>query len=802
VSAPGLRSRIRRTRLGVKLAWLGAALTALVVAAIFFALSATVRSVTRRMYAEELGRNRRTLVALQRRNLEQLLLGASVVTQTPQLRAALSTFRLESPRSPALRDQRVRTVEDALREASATINKEILIVTDDRGRVVATTRADSATAGLAGADLSGMPAVRLALNPSAAADSGELAVLRRPGSDLQVAVYPIVIDGFTLGALLVGDRLNAAWVAATRAAFGGEVAVTVGTGVITSSLPGLTSGDVGALLASSHTAADSSGTAILGGQELVVAPMSLGHTQDGAAVDLWLMQPLSPAVRDLTNPLAAYFLGFGALAVLLAGLGTVLLTRSVLRPFDRFVSYMRQGAATQHLESSPFDASETSAEVRTLNESFTQLMESLATERRELEQRSTQLAAANADLREEVRERVRAERALRESEAQLRQSQKLEAIGTLAGGIAHDFNNIVTVISGYTQLALMRADKGSAAAEDLRQVVEAAEKAAKLTHQLLAFSRKQVLQPTVLDLADVVTGMAPMMRRIIGEHIALTITSDRDLARVNADRGQLEQVLLNLVVNARDAMPGGGTLTIHTGNVQDEAASEPAGRRSARALVLTVRDSGSGMDAGVRDRIFEPFFTTKEPGKGTGLGLSTVYGIVKQSGGTIAVDSAAGVGSTFTITLPIADDFIAAIDGAVEDDGAYTGSETVLLVEDDDDVRTLARRTLEERGYRVIAASNANEALEVATDAKIDVLLTDIVMPGVSGTQLVKRYRATRPGAVVVYMSGYADEALAAFEIDRDRSATFLRKPFSPLTLARTLREALSRSSDAVLSAR
>src|SRR5439155_21435925 len=244
-----------------------------------------------------------------------------------------------------------------------------------------------------------------------------------------------------------------------------------------------------------------------------------------------------------------------------------------------------------------------------LNESFTQLMDSLADERRRLELRSTELAAANADLREEVRQRERVEQALRESEAQLRQSQKLEAIGTLAGGIAHDFNNIVTVISGYTQLALMRAEKGSVAADDLRQVVEAAEKAAKLTHQLLAFSRKQVLQPTVLDLADVVQGMAPMMRRIIGEHIALAITSDRDLARVNADRGQLEQVLLNLVVNARDAMPRGGTLAIHTGNIQDDSASEAAGRRSARAVVLSVRDTGSGMEPGVRDRIFEPFFT-------------------------------------------------------------------------------------------------------------------------------------------------------------------------------------------------
>src|SRR6185503_7899460 len=233
--------------------------------------------------------------------------------------------------------------------------------------------------------------------------------------------------------------------------------------------------------------------------------------------------------------------------------------------------------------------------------------------------------------------------------AQLRQSQKLEAIGTLASGIAHDFNNLITVISGYTQLALMRADKESAAADDLRQVIDASDRAANLTHQLLAFSRKQVLQPTVLDLGEVVKGISPMLSRIIGEHIELRIETADSLARVRADRGQLEQVLLNLAVNARDAMPSGGVLTIATSNVRD-AELPPASRVS-----LVVRDTGTGMPDEVRERIFEPFFTTKEPGKGTGLGLSMVYGIIKQSGGTVAVESAIGRGTSFFITLPAAE---------------------------------------------------------------------------------------------------------------------------------------------------
>src|SRR5262245_39341649 len=222
------------------------------------------------------------------------------------------------------------------------------------------------------------------------------------------------------------------------------------------------------------------------------------------------------------------------------------------------------------------------------------------------------MASANVVLTDEINERVRVEHALHESEAQLRQSQKLEAIGTLAGGIAHDFNNLITVISGYTELVLMRADKESAAANDLRQVIEASDRAANLTHQLLAFSRKQVLQPTVLDLADVVNGISPMLRRIIGEHIVLEIETTALLARVRADRGQLEQVLLNLAVNARDAMAAGGTLTIATSNVRDAGRSAPSG------VSLVVRDTGTGMSDEVRDRIFEPFFTTKEVGKGTG----------------------------------------------------------------------------------------------------------------------------------------------------------------------------------------
>ena len=424
--------------------------------------------------------------------------------------------------------------------------------------------------------------------------------------------------------------------------------------------------------------------------------LPLGETQTGEPVRLWMLQPLSQRVAALVDPLRHDFIIYGAFAVLIAALGAALVARTVLGPFTRFVHYMRSGAATEQRQV-PFDSENEAAEVRTLNTSFNQLMDSLAVKRRAIEERTAELAAANVVLTDEISERIRIEQELRESQAQLRQSQKLEAIGTLAGGIAHDFNNLITVISGYTQLALMRADKTSPEAEDLRQVIDASDRAANLTHQLLAFSRKQVLQPTVLDLGDVVGGVGPMLRRIIGEHIELHIETGPPLARVRADRGQLEQVLLNLAVNARDAMSAGGTLTIATVNVgRVNGASDNA----APSIALVVHDTGTGMSDEVKERIFEPFFTTKEVGKGTGLGLSMVYGIVNQSGGTIDVDSIVGRGTTFTITLP-------AVESVSGDRRRRRGRERTA--------RTVPRRFSSSRTRRTFARWRAARSRSAAT---------------------------------------------------------------------------------------
>jgi signal transduction histidine kinase/ActR/RegA family two-component response regulator len=784
----GLAVRMRRTSLTVRLTALGALVTAAVVFVAFLALSVEARASARRLFADELSRHQRTLLQLQRQNLTQLISSAAIITQSPTLRSALETYRLENNLGGAPRADLVRTVERELSNLVARVDRDLLLVTDDHGRVFAA----AARRGLIpprGEDLSGMAALRRAVDPTARAENGELAVYRQGTVAYQIAVYPLVLDGYTIGTLLLGDRLDDGMVASARRAFDGEIIVTAGRAILASTLIRSDSGIV-TQLASVEQTRDSATTILYDGQELVAARLDLGQTQTGAAVSMWLMQPVGRAVTALMRPLARDFVIYGALAVLIAAVGSGLAAQSVLRSFRRFVEYMRSGATAERLEKR-FDARDVPAEVRVLNRSFDYLMNSIEAKRSELEQRTTALTAANAVLMDEVQERKRMEHALHESEEQLRQSQKLEAVGTLAGGLAHDFNNLLTAMSGFTQLALMRADPKSSTASDLRNVVEAGDRAAHLIKQLLAFSRKQVLQPTVLDVAEVASGIVPLLGHLVGENITLTVEMDDTLARVIADRGQLEQVIINLAINARDAMPDGGTLKICAANAVENGRSAQA-RGGDRRIVLCVSDTGTGIPNAVRDRIFEPFFTTKEPGKGTGLGLSTVYGIVKQSGGTIDLETAVGVGTTFRITLPAASDVM--IPGVVEPivEDLPGGTETILLVEDDHDVRALTRRTLEERGYTVLPAHGAHDALHLAASARVDLLLTDIVMPQITGPRLVERFVAMYPTPVVIFMSGHADEALTSAGMKM--GSAFLRKPFTPATLARTVREALDAS--------
>jgi two-component system, cell cycle sensor histidine kinase and response regulator CckA len=391
----------------------------------------------------------------------------------------------------------------------------------------------------------------------------------------------------------------------------------------------------------------------------------------------------------------------------------------------------------------------------------------------------------------------RAEEEMRVLEEQFRQSQKMEAVGRLGGGIAHDFNNLLTVIKGYSQLSLLDLKESDPLWGNIQEIQKATQRATDLTRQLLAFSRRQILDLKVLDLNILLRDLDKMLRRIIGEDIELVTLLSGDLGRVKIDPGQIEQVIFNLAVNARDAMPSGGKLLIETTNVEldKEYANAHIGVVPGRYVKLSVSDTGIGMSQEVREKVFEPFFTTKDKGKGTGLGLSTVYGIVKQSGGNIWVYSEPGHGTTFKIYLPRVEEQLDTFHALDETDYSPRGSETVLLVEDEQEVRLLAHRLLSQQGYRVLEATNGVEALHVAQEhggEKIHLLLTDVVMPQMGGKELADQLKILRPDIKVLYTSGYTDNAVVHQGV-LNPGTHFLQKPFSLKTLSHKVREVLDR---------
>ena len=370
------------------------------------------------------------------------------------------------------------------------------------------------------------------------------------------------------------------------------------------------------------------------------------------------------------------------------------------------------------------------------------------------------------------------------------QSQKLEVIGRLAGSVAHDFNNLLTIVSGFTELLAQSMDSDETSQLYLDEITKAANQAASLTQQLLAFGRRQLLQPRVIDVNEIVAGMETMLHRLIGENVELRFQLDATPSSIRADAVQIQQALMNLVINARDAMPIGGTISISTGNVWESTVAGVEGT-TGQLVTLVVADTGQGMDQQTLARIFEPFFTTKEVGKGSGLGLATVDGIVAQSGGRIRVASAPGKGTTFTILLPSTSDLPLG-SPAAEPTASPTGSETVLLVEDEPALRRLSRRVLAQFGYTVLEAPNGEEALRLAEayHGPINLVLTDVVMPRLSGRDLAERVLASHPEAKILFMSGYTDDAVVQHGV-RTQEVALLRKPFTPYALAARIREVL-----------
>jgi signal transduction histidine kinase/ActR/RegA family two-component response regulator len=466
--------------------------------------------------------------------------------------------------------------------------------------------------------------------------------------------------------------------------------------------------------------------------------------------------------------------GVFVFAVLLALMLGPLLARSIVHPVRRVDEALERIAGGQFVSvSDVVNGDELGSLVSNVNRMSQRLADLYAKERQTAQALQEQLVA------------------LSRTQAQLRQAQKMEAIGRLAGGVAHDFNNLLTVIGGRAAGILNGLPLDDRKRLDAELIMKTTDRAAALTRQLVAFSRKQILQPRVLDLNELVAGIVPMLQRLIGEHIALVTRPSRDLGLVRADPTQIEQVILNLVVNARDAMPEGGTLSIETANAKpgERAGSDET---IGRGVKLVVRDSGVGMCQEIQAHLFEPFFTTKEPGKGTGLGLATVYGIVNQSGGYVTIESELGHGTTVTIWLPDTDDATGA--EAMNETGVVPsrGHETILLVEDEADVRKVARAVLEGYGYTVLEAKDGEDALrvEAQTLRPPDLVLTDVVMPRLGGRELVTQLTARRPSVKVLYMSGYAPDALAARH-ELEPGAHLLQKPFTPNQLAWSVRRVI-----------
>lgn len=679
----------------------------------------------------DLVRGRSGVVAAEEERLSHLRLTAGLVASFPELKALLATD--------------VRTIRDFLIDYQRQNRRaELLFVLDTAGKVVA--RTDLATP-------EPIPAAKDRWVEPLLAGRNATGVLEIETGLYHAAAMPAEAGGTLFGFVIAGARINDAFAAALAASSQSEVLIATDHLIGSSFKADTRRSPIQLEWKESVRFTDAPSFVTLAGHTYAALAAQLGR--DGGPRPMALLlksrdQALAPYRRIRTGLLFLVFL-----VAVAAVFGSAFLARSVTAPIAKLVDGTKQVAAG--------------------NLDF------------QLDiQRSDELGELAGSFNRMILERKRLEE-------QFRQAQKMEAVGRLAGGVAHDFNNLLTAIGGFGQLVYDALDPKDALRDDVRQIIKAGERATSLTRQLLAFSRRQLLVPKVLSLNDVVLDMQKMLERLVGADVEMVTELHPKLGRVKADPGQLEQVLMNLVVNARDAMPNGGRITIATSNVNlDHNDHLESGIPSGRYTLLTVRDAGTGMTEEVRSHLFEPFFTTKETGKGTGLGLATVYGITQQSNGHILVESRLGHGSTFKIHLPQTDeeDAPSEMHKTVFDDLA--GTETILVAEDEDALRGLAVQVLRGRGYTVLETSDGVEALAVceALGNKIDVILTDVVMPKMSGTELAERVASLYPDIKVLYMSGYQGAALFRHgKINMD--TVYLQKPFTPAVLAEKVRRIL-----------
>jgi signal transduction histidine kinase/ActR/RegA family two-component response regulator len=671
---------------------------------------------------------------------QQLLASARMVSEVPQIRAVVTTSGLDHA-----------TLLDSARGAQQLIQSDLLMLVDERGRLLASTTEPQ----LYGQDLAGDAALASALRGEPFLGMRRTAT----GRLYQVVAVPFVLGDSVVGSLLAGFVVDSSTVEILETMTNCRVALLHVDGVQTSRQDGLFEP-----LRRKLALLGGAGSGAISTERLQDERYLLLAAPPGAGPVSYVL------ARSLDQELSFYYtlrrwlLGVAAAILALALLLGTLYAGRITRPIQALVTEA-QRVATGDLESRLVDSA--SDEIGDLARAFNRMTGELKRSRDELLQ----------------------------SEEQLRHAQKMEAVGRLAGSVAHDFSNLLTVILGNAQLILLQGPKDAARLQrTAEQVIRAAERAGALTRQLLAFSRKQVIQPRVLDLNVVLDDMDSMLQRLIGEDVEAGLVLDQELGAVKADPNQLEQVVMNLAINARDAMPHGGRLTIETANVTLDAAyaQRHVDVAPGRYVMLAVSDTGIGMDAAVLSRIFEPFFTTKEPGKGTGLGLSTVYGIVKQSGGHIQVHSVPGRGTTFKVYLPLADGAVEETRAAASSGELLSGSETILLVEDEPAVRALARDALEQSGYSVLEAQDGAEALVLGEqhDGRIHLMLADVVLPVLNGPKILQSLEPKHPEMRVLYMSGYADETIARHGV-LSLGTAFLQKPFTTRSLLRKLREVL-----------